>query len=34
MHENNPFTLTFGREPSTTIARLEDINKIVSSFLQ
>lgn len=32
MHENNPFTLTFGREPSTTIARLEDINQIVSSF--
>ena len=32
MKEDNPFTLTFGKQPSTTIARLEDINQIAGSF--
>ena len=32
MNSDNPFTLTFGRQPSTSIARLEDINQIAGSF--
>ncbi len=32
MKSDNPFTLTFGRQPLTSIARLEDINQIAGSF--
>ena len=32
MKPDNPFTLTFGRQPSTAIARLEDTNRIAESF--
>ena len=32
MKADNPFTLTFGRQPSTSITRLEDINQIARSF--
>lgn len=32
MKSDNPFTLTFGRQPSTSIARLEDTNRIAESF--
>ena len=32
MKSENPFTLTFGRQPSTSIARLEDIQQIAGSF--
>lgn len=32
MKSDNPFTLTFGRQPSTSITRLEDINEIAETF--
>lgn len=32
MKSDNPFTLTFGRQPLTSIARLEDINQIAGNF--
>lgn len=32
MKSDNPFTLTFGRQPSTSIARLKDTNQIAGSF--
>ena len=32
MKSDNPFTLTFGRQPITSIARLKDTNQIAGSF--
>ena len=32
MKSDNPFNLTFGRQPSTSITRLEDINDIAGTF--
>ena len=32
MKADNPFTLTFGRQPSTAITRIEDTSQIAGSF--
>ena len=32
MRSENPFTLTFGKEPHTAITRYEDLNTIIDTF--
>ena len=32
MNKNNPFTITFGKQPNKLISRFEDIDSIVSTF--